>query len=523
MSGAIGETGAQGVLGGTGSTGPQGVTELGLTGFTGATGDITGPTGLTGATGVGYTCLPPSSTITSPGVYFLCEDTDHVTINSDNVTLDLNGYRITNGVLISSLSSSPITYVIVKNGSIGPATGTITAYGIETVKGQNCIFQDLIIEYCQVGIALSGPTIGNNTISNCTCNHNSTSGIFINEVSNNIIKECICSYNANDQLSTNTTPQVDEQVIGAGITCTSSNDNNIEGCVCNYNVVNCLSYNQVTTGSGVAAVGGTSSVTGAGIFLFTSNNNAITNCICNNNLTDNMSSNTGGSVDFGSGGGAGVGGNGGTAFEQGENGICTIAGGGIYVVTGTNNSIIGCECNNNSSNNFSSNLGGGASVDYGAGAGVGGGGGGNFAGGSGTCSLSGGGVFFDSTSSNNSAESCQCTDNNIGNMSFNQGGVGSGGGAGVGGGGGGASGPHVSGSAGTCSLLGGGILFNSVSSSNGIVNCQCNSNNSDNLSSNIGGRSVARGGGGAGIGGGGGNGTPTSLSKAVRVEQVPAQ
>ena len=505
ITGSAGATGLTGLAGDTGATGPTGAT--GQTGATGPAGQSpTGATGARGDTGENIVCFFGTS-ISTPGVYFLCEDiTGPVSITSDDVTLDLNGYRITNGVSVQSTGTSPtISNVIVKNGSIGSTTG----YGIEAVKGQNCIFQDLIIEYCQVGIVLSGPATGNNTIFNCTCNHNSTSGIFINEVSNNIIKECICSYNANDQLSTNTTSQVDEQLIGGGIIVQIAENNNIEGCVCNYNVVNCLSHNQSPAGSGAAAVGGTSSVTGAGIFLFTSNNNAITGCTCDNNLTDNMSSNTGGSGGSDSGGGAGVGGNGGTGSGPATIGICSMAGGGIYVITGTNNSIIGCECNNNSSNNFSSNLGGGTSFGPGAGAGVGGGGGGrNGAGGSGTCSLSGGGVFFDSTSSNNSSESCQCTDNNIGNMSFNQGGIGEGGGAGVGGGGGGIFlGSDATGGAGTCSLLGGGILFNSVSSSNGIVNCQCNSNNSDNLSSNIGGRSVARGGGGAGIGGGGGSGT----------------
>ena len=114
VTGEIGTTGATGSMGATGAQGPEGQT--GPQGPTGPTG-ATGSTGPTGATGFGLICLQPGAIITLPGVYKLCADVDGtITIAANDVTLDLNGYRITDGVLLDS----NISKIIVENGFIGP-------------------------------------------------------------------------------------------------------------------------------------------------------------------------------------------------------------------------------------------------------------------------------------------------------------------------------------------------------------------------------------------------------------------
>ena len=215
-TGAVGSTGATGVTGPTGvlgitgitglpgATGPTGITGItgiqgltgatGLTGITGAAGDtgITGPTGVTGAMGGGLSCLT-TTIITAPGVYFLCGNTATVVIESSDVTLDLNGYIVTNGITLSP----GVIDVIVKNGNIGPSDN-IGVDGIITGSCQNCIFQDLVISNCLNGIHMLGTnptTISNDAIINCNCSYNTINGILLDTISGVAVRNCTCSYN----------------------------------------------------------------------------------------------------------------------------------------------------------------------------------------------------------------------------------------------------------------------------------------------------------------------------------------
>jgi len=519
--GATGDIGPTGLTGATGATGPMG--NIGPTGPTGTTGEIgatgpqgvTGPTGATGETGEGLSCLV-DTTITTSGVYFLCNDVDTVSIQSSDVTLDLNGYRIFNGVTLAD----GISDVIVKNGQIGPDTTiNIATDGILTGSCTDCIFQDLVIEHCANGIhmvATDSTMISNNKIINCICNYNSSNGISLDQMSGNAIQECTCSYNLTGSYSdNNVTVSVSTTVEGSGIRLNQSHNNTIEGCICSYNVTDCFCRNYGIDGTRLPGVQN-AMLKGGGIYMTTCEYNSISSCRCEHNNSDNLCSNTGGNGDILGGGGAGVGGGGaGIGGSTGVSGTCYTQGGGMYVeTTCNNNTFTGCTCANNNTGNLSSNTGGNGSNSgsNGGGAGVGGGGGNDDGGigGSGTCYTQGGGVYIETTCDNNTFTSCACTDNNTGNLSFNTGGNGSasgGGGAGVGGGGGG----NGNGGLGTCYTQGGGVYIDTDSNRNDINSCECTTNNTDNLYTNTGGTGLNPGeqvgDGGAGTGGTGGIGT----------------
>ena len=525
ITGPTGLTGPAGLTGITGLTGPTGVT--GLTGVTGPTGPIgitgptgpTGLTGLTGPTGAGLNCVS-TTIITSPGVYYLCGDAATVSIQASNVTMDLNGYRVTNGITLTD----GVNYVTVKNGDIGPKVGssTIAADGIVTGNCQNCIFQDLLIERCNNGLHLVGTsstTISNNKIINCSCNNNTSNGIFLDTIAGNAIQECICRYNLTNTYTGSNSTVSGQTVFGAGVWFSNAQYNTIEGCVCTDNVTGCFSFNKGTDGT-ITDSRGSAGVTncvliGSGIYLASSSNNDVISCVCDRNLYDNMCSNTGGAGAEDAGGGAGVGGGGG-GVTVGLSCTCTISGGGIVLdSTSSGNTVQGCSCSNNSTGNLCANTGDVSNGHGGSGAGIGGGGGGSNSlgtGGEATLSIIAGGIYV--AGMGNSIEGCVCSGNNASNINSNIGGnvlTGYGAGAGVGGGGGGAGMANLgnaSGGACTISILGGAIYV--VGSGNGVVGCQCLSNNMNNLSINNNGGAGSNGGGGAGVGGGGGGNYVTS-------------
>jgi hypothetical protein len=127
-------------------------------------------------------------TITTPGSYTLCENVTStgsgpsITINANNVTLDLNGHTITNttdrGIVCNSIAGS-FTNIDIIHGVIMPALEAV-------VVNPGC--QEILIEDIQtIGAALTTFSIQSATavtINSCTANNsndtpiNSTDGAF---------------------------------------------------------------------------------------------------------------------------------------------------------------------------------------------------------------------------------------------------------------------------------------------------------------------------------------------------------
>jgi parallel beta-helix repeat protein len=138
--------------------------------------------------------------ITTPGSYYLAASLSAaggLTIRASNVTLDLNGFNITNtagdGILIGA-----VTDVCIKNGFV---TGS-SADGIDASTASNVLIQKVKV----IGNSLTGIRAGNEAIiEDCAVHENLQHGILVVDdciVRNNILKR---NSNANSERGINVT------------------------------------------------------------------------------------------------------------------------------------------------------------------------------------------------------------------------------------------------------------------------------------------------------------------------------
>jgi len=133
--------------------------------------------------------LTQTYTITTPGNYCLTENCiGMIVINGSNVTLDLNGFDLSNfGELGFTAIIITGDYVTVKNGSvtaINPSHGGEHPRGIIFVNNSNyCTLQDLTINFCHDNICTRSPT---------------EFGMLLIESSNNVIVERVLAYSSGD-------------------------------------------------------------------------------------------------------------------------------------------------------------------------------------------------------------------------------------------------------------------------------------------------------------------------------------
>jgi len=167
-----------------------------------------------------------SLTISEPGHYFLrdtlvmtASNGDAIIIDSDNVTLDLNGYAIMpgpqasdDGIVIFGLHNN----ITIKNGIISDFGGS----GINALNANQSTFQNLIIKD-NGGDGLV--TDLNCLITNCSATGSGIDGLESDDGS--IIQNCTASFNGDNGIQTS------------------------EGCI----VINCTSFNNETDGIDVAS------------------------------------------------------------------------------------------------------------------------------------------------------------------------------------------------------------------------------------------------------------------------------
>ena len=138
------------------------------------------------------------STITNPGVYILTNDIETnsgIIIDSDNVTLDLNGYMVydNTGTNTPIIIENEHRNIYIKNGSINGKADTSTTSGLLIKPGATLIqVEDLKILECYTGIKLNGSSsekVSECKISNCmivTC----SKGMVANYGVKNIFLNC---------------------------------------------------------------------------------------------------------------------------------------------------------------------------------------------------------------------------------------------------------------------------------------------------------------------------------------------
>ena len=130
------------------------------------------------------------STIDTAGFYQLADDvTNQITINVSDVTLDLNGHRVsggTNGIAIIA----GLDRITIKNGMVDAV-----ADGISVGAGaSNIILENILAKESVRGISFTQVT--NGLIKNCEMTLNTT-GLELDNSHKIVIKDCIASCNTN--------------------------------------------------------------------------------------------------------------------------------------------------------------------------------------------------------------------------------------------------------------------------------------------------------------------------------------
>ncbi len=145
--------------------------------------------------------------INQSGSYYLTRSfeqaftSDAVTITTNNVTLDLEGFTIhqtgmasvITGIRIENAVNVPVKNVILRNGTV---TG-FNASGITCLGLRDCIFEHLVVSECSLsGINIqafgSAAAVGN-IVRHCrTCNNSQSGVVFISGAGNvaNVIEDC---------------------------------------------------------------------------------------------------------------------------------------------------------------------------------------------------------------------------------------------------------------------------------------------------------------------------------------------
>ena len=230
--------------------------------------------------------------ITQSGSYVLTSDisvsttnVNGIEINTDNVTLDLNGHVMVGPGKTSGTSGHGI-YANDTRNNIAVINGTVRAFreGGITLIGTNNQVKDIRA----YNNGLVGISANNSIITNCTANNNDNTGIFggYSTITN-------CTTNNNES---------GIYVIGSVVSNCLASTNTTAGIACQYSTITtCQSLSNGADGISSSSIGGSriegnNVITngGYGIRLSGNNNYVIKNSVGNNttgNLQDNGSGN----------------------------------------------------------------------------------------------------------------------------------------------------------------------------------------------------------------------------------------
>jgi hypothetical protein len=241
----------------------------------------------------------PHFTISTPGSYYLTGNVvvstgDGIQISSDDVTLDLNGFKISStltgnktGFAVAAIGDR--SRLTVRNGSITSGTTVASGSGVIVQAGflngifsSNTINQSLVENVHIIGMGSDGiyldaqGLVQNFTVRNCGGN-----GIHAQEVMNVSVENCglIAIYTRNATNCTgislsgygiqalgNVTNCIGNSNSSTGLICVGNasnsvgNSNSGTGLICGENATNCAGYAQATNGLSIGlSVGGVAS------------------------------------------------------------------------------------------------------------------------------------------------------------------------------------------------------------------------------------------------------------------------
>lgn len=257
------------------------------------------------------TAVGPHFTISTPGSYYLTGNItvkggDAIVISSNDVTLDLNGFKISSEFTEDAIGtaiaiSSGRARLAIRNGSIVSGStvdaglGSVQRRGfVHGISGPNSRITQVLVEDIHVfGVSGVGINLGydgefgnQGIVRNCTAKHCGVSGILAEEVMNcsasYSVEHGICAQNANN-CSAN-------EIRTYGIYCLGNATNckgfaNTYGIFCAGNASNCNGTSG-SSGNGLSCAGNVSNSTGTSYYGV-----GIT---CNGNVTNSTGTSTSG-------------------------------------------------------------------------------------------------------------------------------------------------------------------------------------------------------------------------------------
>ncbi len=189
-------------------------------------------------------CINDGFEITSPGSYYLTRDLETsdggatvIEIKSDNVSLDLNGFTISNTGTNSSfgtgISATARDNILIENGRVKGFRGD----GIITLIARNCTFRNLIV----TDNSFDGINADDfSTISNVIFSNNGESGVVVGDYS--IVTDCTAEGNGNEGFRLGTGSQLFNS------TATANNEEGIVGAANGVLVDGCTASDNVEIG-----------------------------------------------------------------------------------------------------------------------------------------------------------------------------------------------------------------------------------------------------------------------------------
>ncbi len=177
---------------------------------------------------VGYTATPINSatTIAAEGVYCLNQNIDgNILIDASYVQLDLNNYKVTGTISVSSNKES----ILIKNGAVdgdGASNGILANSGTTNITLSNVVVKNAIR-------GVSFESVGNSVVEQCTLVRNTT-GMQLDASYNIIVRDTSALSNRNagfDLLSSGTNCFIECKALSTGYDNSVVFDNSVAGFV----------------------------------------------------------------------------------------------------------------------------------------------------------------------------------------------------------------------------------------------------------------------------------------------------
>jgi FOG: WD40 repeat len=172
------------------------------------------------------TPISTAQTISTSGSYILCNNiTGTITIAASNVALDLNNYKISNGIVVNG----GLDQITMRNGVVEGTTNGILVNG----GSRNITIENITVKNASLGSGIKFTNVTDATIDGCTLTSNST-GLQLNNSHKISVNNTVANCNSHagfDLISSTTNTFIDCKALSTGQGNTVQFNNEVAGFV----------------------------------------------------------------------------------------------------------------------------------------------------------------------------------------------------------------------------------------------------------------------------------------------------